>query len=308
MIMRVERFSQNPIIGPHMDARMGENINGPSLIRAPEWLPNPLGRYYLYFGHHQGQYIRLAYADRLEGPWRTYEPGTLTLEQSIFRSHIASPDVHLDEERRQVRMYYHGVYDPERTGPLPKGWGAAVAHAAGSPNVGQWSTCALSEDGIHFRTLHEVMATSYMRAFRWDGWWYALSMPGHLFRSRDGLGGYETGPLLFDPDFRHAAVLVGGHTLQVFYSHVGDCPERILCATIDLRGDWRGWRASEPVTVLEPQYAYEGADLPLEPSVRGWAPERARQLRDPGIYREDGETYLIYSVAGEYGLGVARVV
>jgi len=55
-----------------MDGRMGANVNGPSLIRAPAWLPNPLGRYYLYFAHHQGAYIRLAYADRLEGPWRTY--------------------------------------------------------------------------------------------------------------------------------------------------------------------------------------------------------------------------------------------
>ncbi|NET62179.1 MAG: hypothetical protein F6K47_40550, partial [Symploca sp. SIO2E6] len=34
----------------------GSNINGPSLIRVPEWIENPLGRYYLYFAHHQGKY------------------------------------------------------------------------------------------------------------------------------------------------------------------------------------------------------------------------------------------------------------
>jgi hypothetical protein len=32
-----------------------------------------------------------------------------------------------------------------------------------------------------------------------------------------------------------------------------------------------------------------------------------RQLRDPAIFREDGRTYLIYSVAGESGLAIAEL-
>jgi hypothetical protein len=55
-----------------MDARMGDNVNGPSLIRVPEWVARPLGRYYLYFGHHRGTFIRLATAPSLEGPRRTH--------------------------------------------------------------------------------------------------------------------------------------------------------------------------------------------------------------------------------------------
>ena len=35
---RVARLGHGPIIRPHMDARMGDNVNGPSLIRAPDWL------------------------------------------------------------------------------------------------------------------------------------------------------------------------------------------------------------------------------------------------------------------------------
>ena len=31
----------------------GENINGPSLIKVPDWIKSPLARYYLYFSHHQ---------------------------------------------------------------------------------------------------------------------------------------------------------------------------------------------------------------------------------------------------------------
>ena len=59
----VRRSAANPIIRPHMDARMGANVQGPSLIRVPDWVKNPLGRYYLYFADHKGSYIRLAVAD-----------------------------------------------------------------------------------------------------------------------------------------------------------------------------------------------------------------------------------------------------
>ena len=64
----VRRLDNNPIIRPGMDDRMGANIQGPSMIRVPDWLPDPLGRYYLYFADHKGSYIRLASADHIEGP------------------------------------------------------------------------------------------------------------------------------------------------------------------------------------------------------------------------------------------------
>ena len=67
------------------------------------------------------------------------------------------------------------------------------------------------------------------------------------------------------------------------------------------------WRAADPITVLEPETDYEGADLPLEPSERGSVHTRARQLRDPCIYREGSDTYLLYSVAGEAGIAIARL-
>jgi hypothetical protein len=31
-------------------------------------------------------------------------------------------------------------------------------------------------------------------------------------------------------------------------------------------------------------------------------------VRDPGIFREGGDTYLLYSVAGEYGIAIARLM
>ena len=59
--------------------------------------------------------------------------------------------------------------------------------------------------------------------------------------------------------------------------------------------------------MLEPETEYEGVDLPLEPSVRGAIFERVRQARDPGVFREDGKTYILYSVAGEYGIALGEL-
>ena len=89
----VERLSKTPIISYASSDTLGTKINGPSLIRAPDWIRDPLGKYYLYFAHHDGKFIRLAYANAIQGPWSVYEPGTLRLEQATaFIGHIASPD------------------------------------------------------------------------------------------------------------------------------------------------------------------------------------------------------------------------
>lgn len=283
--MQIRRWPRNPIIVPDMDERMGANINGPSLIRVPAWVERPLGRYYLYFAHHQGTYIRLAHADALAGPWRIHTPGVLDLADSHFSEHIASPDVHVDEARREIRLYYHGccVPDPPQ----------------------QRSRVALSTDGLHFAARDEFLGVSYFRVFRWQGWHYALAMPGIIYRSRDGLTGFEEGPTLFTPAMRHSAVRVRRGHLEVFYTSAGDCPERILLSTIDLTGDWLHWRATAPVTVLAPELDYEGANLPLEPSERGSIHEPARQLRDPALFTEEDRTYLLYAVAGEHGIAIA---
>ena len=36
----VERLGSGPIVTPEMDSRMGGNIQGPSLIKVPDWVEN----------------------------------------------------------------------------------------------------------------------------------------------------------------------------------------------------------------------------------------------------------------------------
>src|SRR5205823_2537600 len=142
-ILRVRRLLDRPIISPDLHPSIGVNIQGPSLIRVPDWIEGRRAEYYLYFADHKGSYIRLAFADNLTGPWTIYPPGSLQLEQSGFLTepppvtpaqlahfearlqqsgvtishdllseittpHIASPDVHVDEHGLQIVMYFHG--------------------------------------------------------------------------------------------------------------------------------------------------------------------------------------------------------
>lgn len=284
--MHIRRIPDNPIITPDSHPSVGTNINGPSLLRKPQWVEAIPGKYLLYFAHHSGDFIRLASADSLEGPWKVYPPGTLQLEQTPFNLHIASPDVHVDEARQEMRMYYHGSVDGE-----------------------QFTCAAHSRDGVRFESDCERLGPSYFRVWQYSGWWYALAMPGLLFRSRDGLHAFEPGPRLFNgPVQRHTAVrLVLPDTLEVYYSNIGDTPERILRAKVLLEGDWQQWRPSKPEEVLAPEMDYEGAEYELRPSVLGWAPHPIRQLRDPAVFEEDERLWLAYAVAGEQGIALAEL-
>jgi hypothetical protein len=318
--VRVQRLLDRPIISPELDPSIGVNIQGPSAIRVPEWIEGRLGEYYLYFADHKGSYIRLAYADRLTGPWTIHAPGSLRLEESRFLTepptvtpeqftqhearlkqsgvelshdllseittpHIASPDVHVDAIGRRIVMYFHGL----------DGVGTQVTRVATSQN------------GIDFNAQPDVLGRSYMRAFRHDGMTYALAMPGQLYRSKDGLHGFEAGPILFNPRMRHCAVMKRDEGLWVFWTQVGDAPERILLSRIDLSSDWRDWTENAASEILRPERDREGAGAPLIPSIRSTAYGKVNQLRDPAILEDEGRIYLLYAVAGESGIAIAEI-
>ena len=321
--VRVERFIDYAIIDEYTDPSIGENIQGPSLIRVPDWVKDPLGRYYLYFADHYGKYIRLAYADDLAGPWTIYVDGSLRLEDthlptepfvameadyefatawyerrgldwtsygfvptSVYTEpHVASPDVHVDEKNQRLIMYFHGLFDykKQRTG------------------------VATSKDGIRYKGKNRELGKTYWRAFTHDGYVYAITMPGQLQRSTKWLKDFELGPKLFSREMRHSAVLKRGETLYVFWSQCGNGPERILASTINISKPFLEWQESRAVDVLEPEKPWEGVNEPLMPSYRGNAFGKVRELRDPAIFVEDNQTYLLYSIAGESGIGIVKL-
>ncbi|HIF96824.1 MAG TPA: hypothetical protein EYQ54_07340 [Myxococcales bacterium] len=60
--MKVRRLIDAPIISAATDANLGENIQGPSLVRVPDWVDSLLGRYYLYFADHTGKLYPFGHA------------------------------------------------------------------------------------------------------------------------------------------------------------------------------------------------------------------------------------------------------
>ena len=154
------------------------NINGPSVLRVPEWVADRLGKYYLYLAHHKGTSIRLAYADQIIGPWFIHPQPVLTLEQSLFvtedldpksrsywvngpdylYAHIASPDVHVDQHAKRILIFFHGL--------LPDG--------------DQQTRLAISENGRCFSAAPPLLGPSYLRAFQWRERWYSTHLWGDM--------------------------------------------------------------------------------------------------------------------------------
>lgn len=191
-------------------------------------------------------------------------------------------------------MYFHA--DPKATG---SGW----LHETG---------VADSANGIDFDLAAPgPLPGTYYRVFqwKWDGAYYAVTVKGELRRSIDGLDWGEDNKSDKSTAFaeaaaapagkvRHAAVKLDGNVLTVFYTRVGDAPERIMMSTVRLTDDWMSWRLSTPTEVLKPEREYEGASLDVRPSESGASQGPEHALRDPAIYREGGRDFLLYSVKG----------
>lgn len=315
------RVADHPIVTEDMLAGDdGGSINGPSLIRVPAWVKQPLGRYYLYFSHHAGKYIRLAYADRVEGPWKMQAGGVMRIEdQKVLSGHVASPDAVIEEEQHRIYLVFHGGQKSKEK----------------DPEAGQRSIVAVSDDGLHFRSLDVDVGPAYLRIFRRDGWWYALNGRGTLMRTRELGKPFEALGIVVGPEIaatvdplrlgepgaptdrpmvgadryaiRHVGLDIVGDRLFVYFSCVGHRPERILQTSLTMKGDPAGWKASGVAEILRPEREWEGAKLPLAYSKGGRSRARENALRDPAIFVENGRRWLIYSTAGEHGLGLAEL-
>ena len=313
-----------PIIDQTMFAAVGAegegaNINGPSLIRIPDWIlpserADPSAVYYLYFAHHAGDYIRMAWATDVAGPWTLYQTGSdvplgdrgvldngdMTINVGmgieIEENHLASPDVHIDNEAQQIIMYFHS---------------GSSTFFNGNEINSQNTWVSTSSNGLEFLdNIRPVrLGSSYFRVFSHGGELYSLDNSGFPRRALDLENPWEptadyysgeTIPSLWErhPDqvlqdpitdlgiarsvlrVRHTAVRVVGDELQVFYTERGGAPERVLFSTLDLGvEDWRDWRLSYPGEVLlEATPGWEGGQFPPTPSATGTAPEDVLSL------------------------------
>jgi len=324
----------------------GKNINGPTVIRIPDWIApenraNPDAMYYIYFAHHSGDYIRMAWAKEIEGPWHLYNIGSevelgnrgvldhgnknIYLDNGIMISnnHLASLDAHVDHENQQVILYFHS---------------GSSTYVNGVQVKKQLSYVSTSPDGLHFYDSIEPVffGPSYFRVFKYKQNLYALTNDGTPYRALDAEfpwtppAGFNFTNYLWEKHsdnpfqrditndgieksvlrVRHTAVRVTGDELQIFYSRRGDSPERIQMSTIDLSvGDWEKWDATYPPTeLLRAISGWEGGQFTPKPSETSSAPENVNQLRDPYVFEDnDSLLYLFYTGRGEDAIGIAEL-
>ena len=341
-----------PIITKEMFASLGvgeegSNINGPSVIRVPDWIlpedrAHPDAQYYCYFAHHKGAYIRLAWATELEGPWHLYQVGSnvspgkrgvldlgdnvINLDNGIVipNDHLASPDVHIDNENQRITLYFHS---------------GTPTNVDGKRIGGQLTYVSFSYYGLDFYDNIQpvILGEFYFRVFKYQDDLYAFSNSGNIYRALDSTDPW-TPPAGFDFTkelweklpvnifqlkiaeneemnsellcVRHTTVRLIGDELQVFYSRRGDLLENIQMSSIDLSiGDWTQWDATyPPYPILQSTPGWEGGDLTPAPSKKGWARKKENQLRDPYIFEDrDGSLYLFYSGSGENAIGLVKL-
>ena len=197
----------------------GNNINGASVIRIPDWIPTSErahrnARYYMYFANHSGDDIRLAWANTIQGDWtlfngeggtslnraagsdgrnsgtRTAGNGVLDLDLGngqmapfedspvAIKSHIASPDVHVDDANQRIVMYFHGEQvSPVR--PFDSNQKSFVATSKYGLNFNPESNNG--EDGQGVREV--VFGRHYFRVFEVGGQTFAFSNSAELWKA-----------------------------------------------------------------------------------------------------------------------------
>ncbi|MDF7809162.1 hypothetical protein P4E94_17075 [Pontiellaceae bacterium B12219] len=326
----------------------GENINGPSVIRIPDWIApehraDPSAIYYLYFAHHDGEYIRMAWAADIAGPWSLYDVGTgvslgdrgvldlggTTMDVGngivIPDNHLASPNAHVDDVNQRIILYFHN-------GPGLTVDGEELTGA-------QKTFVATSDYGLEFAGNVEpvFLGNSYFAVFHYDGNIYALDNGASIYKARDASNpwtppsgwdfnadlwlnggnayeedladdGYDSGDLRV----RHTGVWVDGDTLYTFYSRRGVTPpERLMLSVTDLSAssNYEDWDPSyPPEEIYRAQPGWEGGQFEILDSETSAAPENVNQLRDPYPFVDaDGSMYLFYAGCGEDALGVVHL-
>ena len=203
------------------------SISGPTLIRVPiehEATSACHGDdgtattcYYLYFAHHKGAYIRMAYAQDLRGPWTQYHPGlgdgdSADVGGGVLRrtwlnpnnavnadegnkiipfsrylgTHIASPNVHVRDGLSGNSLLHPAI----RNDPDP--FYVMYFHGKKVPNTGgQRSWAAVSSDGLRFYHYSEdnvghayVAAAEISPGNSLDGLWVCTSPDGGMTMPR----------------------------------------------------------------------------------------------------------------------------
>jgi hypothetical protein len=252
-----------------------------------------------------------------------YEPGVLHVKDTAFYrpqpdpadsppgvyTHIASPEVYIDEARQRLILWTHGMWTEGQRWPDRRQDAAAWVKQHG---YAQFTQAAESSDGLTFQVRPAITRQPYLRVVPVDGRFYGIARLGLLLRASNPLDAFELGGSPFrDSPYagrvRHVTMFEEKGLLHIVFSAIGDAPESILYTTMPMKGDWDTWRIGPVSKILIPEAKYECPELPVEKSQVGEIDRPARQLRDPALFRDEGKLYLFYTFCGEQGIAGAEL-
>jgi hypothetical protein len=127
--------------------------------------------------------------------------------------------------------------------PTPEGIAVRARDLRASYRTGFFRRRVHALHGLTFDVRPAITRVSYLRAFPRADVLHGMARLGQLLRSTDALGVFEIGPNPFRDGryanrVRHVAVTVRGNSLIVFFTAIGDDPERVLASAIEMNGDW----------------------------------------------------------------------
>ena len=276
------------------------NICNPCLIEVPDWCDHKIGKYYLYYADHKGKYIKLAYSDNLYGNWKVKNEGVLNIDKfSDAINHIASPEIFIDNLNKEIILY---------------------THSHSKSNQGQWTYASKSSDALNFEVVNNIpLAPFYFRIFKYNNYFYGITKGGGLWKSKNLFNKFEQRQNLFyrnrsletlhnyDGAIRHLCIIIENNTLIIFYSKIGDKPEKIYFSQLDLKIQDKNWFFDFEEELLRPKFNFEGADIKLKKSEPGDATEPENALRDPHVAKILNNYVLTYCVKGEFGIAIAEL-
>jgi hypothetical protein len=71
---------------------------------------------------------------------------------------------------------------------------------------------------------------------------------------------------------------------------------------------WLDWYPTKAQVILKPKFDWEGANLPISTSSIGGLAKQEHALRDPFLFEQHDEVYIVYTGSGETSIGIAKLL
>lgn len=294
------------------------NVNTPMPIWVKPWMrKHRLFDGYsiaVYYSSHARNELGLLGFETSTGMWNTLDT-SLSFDTYKGCKSLHSPSIYVNNLEKRFYMYLHGHGCPKKPSKI-KNFQPTLMYT--SEDGLRWNHTQQNSGPYLFWNLFYTSTPVYNSQ---DGHFYIMSRINDekgvvLHRSTSLFGPFEQGPQL-GLGFRHFDMLLVEGMIFVFYSMIGDHPERLLLASIDttITTNWTDWKLlhqDQGPRILKPEYWYEHGNEAIGSTKEGPATMR-HEVRDPR-FLPDLESnskhisgLLFYTVQGEKGVAMARV-